>query len=204
MLAVGGLSMMVAGFAPIHATASGFSKDEVALLMVSMQLGTILFQLPFGWISDRTDRRYVLIAASLVVMIAGIAASQTQGAAFLLIIAIFMAWGGATESIYSVSSAHASDRASKGDLVALSSTMLFAWSVSGFVFPAIATALTTRFGTQAFMYVAVVIAALFCVFVGWRIRQSPPAAEQGSFAPMTAQVPVPAELAFAPDDSEDR
>jgi MFS family permease len=194
--------MMVAGFAPIHATASGFSKDEVAFLMVAMQLGTILFQLPFGWISDRTDRRFVLIAAALVVMVAGIAASQTQGAAFLVIMLIFMAWGGATESIYSISNAHANDRAGKGDLVALSSTMLFAWSVSGFIFPAIATALTTHFGTQAFMYVAVVIAALFCLFVAWRIRQAPAAAEQGSFAPMTAQVPVPAELAFSQDSEE--
>ena len=204
MLAVGGLSMMVAGFAPIHATASGFDKNEVSLLMVSMQLGTILFQLPFGWISDRTDRRYVLIAAALVVIIAGVAASQTQGVAFLLIVVIFMAWDGATESIYSISSAHANDRAGKGDLVALSSTMLFAWSVSGFIFPAIATALTVKFGTQAFMYVAVAIAAAFCAFVVWRIKQAPAASEQGNFAPMTAQVPLPAELAFSQEGAENR
>lgn len=200
MLAVGGLSMMVAGFAPIHATASGYSQGQVSVLMVSMQIGTILVQLPFGWISDRTDRRYVLVAASLLVIAGGVSASLTIGAPFAVLVAIFMVWGGATESIYSISSAHANDRASKADLVALSSTMLFAWSLSGFLIPGMATALTAVFGTQAFMYVAVAIAAAFCLFVLWRLSQSPPAQGETGFAPMSAQAPLPAELAFAPDD----
>lgn len=204
MLAVGGLSMMVAGFAPIHATASGFSQSQVSLLMVSMQLGTILVQLPFGWISDRTDRRYVLIAASIMVMAGGITASLTIGAPFLVLVAIFMIWGGSTESIYSISSAHANDRAAKADLVALSSSMLFAWSISGFVIPGMATALTAIFGTQAFMYVAVVIAAAFCLFVLWRVSQSPAAHAEATFAPMSAQAPLPAELAFSPDAGKER
>ena len=81
MLAVGGLSMMIAGFAPIHATAKGFTQQEVATLMFCMPLGTLLFQIPFGWISDRTDRRYVLIAASLLVAVAGVAAARYDAAA---------------------------------------------------------------------------------------------------------------------------
>lgn len=199
MLAVGGLSMMVAGFAPIHATAQDFTKDQVSVLMVCMQVGTILIQLPFGWISDRTDRRFVLIAASALVVCAGIAASQTQGASFLVIVLIFMLWSGSTETIYSVSSAHANDRGEKADLVTLSSTMLFAWSVSGFIMPAIATILTGYFGTQAFMYVAVAIAISFCGFVSWRIAHGPAAPEATSaFAPLSGQAPLPADLAHAP------
>jgi MFS family permease len=199
MLAVGGLSMMVAGFAPIHGTARGLSKDEVSILLVSMELGTILLQLPFGWLSDRTDRRYVLIAASLLVVVAGITASQTQNASFLWMVLVFLVWSGATESIYSISSAHANDRAGKGDLVTLSSTMLFAWSISGFIVPGAATALTAIFGTQAFMYLAVVIAVAFCGFVCWRIARAPAAVETGGFSPMSAQAPLPAELVFGSD-----
>ena len=198
MLAVGGLSMMIAGFAPIHATASGYSQSEVAMLMFAMPLGTLVFQLPFGWISDRTDRRYVLVASALIVVAAGIVAGIHDGGPLLLMIAIYMVWSGASESIYSLSSAHANDRASKDDLVVLSSTMLFVWSVSGVIVPGVGTALTSVYGTQAFMYVAIVIAAAFSVFVAWRIlRNAPvPQEETGSFAPMTAQVPLPVELGF--------
>ena len=197
MMAVGGLSMMVAGFAPIHATASGFSKDEVAWLLVCMEIGTILFQLPFGWISDRTDRRFVLVATSLLVACAGIVASQTQGAPYLAIVLVFVVWSGSTESIYSISNAHANDRAGQEDLVGLSSAMLFAWSISGFIIPALATVLTAFFGTQAFMYVAVAIAVGFAGFVVARIRQAPGVrGPSGGFSPMSAQAPVAADLAY--------
>lgn len=203
MLAVGGLSMMIAGFAPIHATASGFSQSQVATLMFAMPLGTLIFQLPFGWVSDRIDRRYVLVAASLLVVVAGIAAGIFDGSALPLMIVIYMVWSGASESIYSLSSAHANDRATKDDLVALSSTMLFAWSVSGFIVPAVGTALTAVFGTAAFMAIAIVIGAAFSVFVVVRIARNPavPADETGSFAPMTAQVPLPVELGFDTEDT---
>ena len=83
MLAVGGLSMMIAGFAPIHATEKGFSQQEVATLLFAMPLGTLIFQIPLGWISDRTDRRYVLIGTSLLVAAAGIAASRLDGGTFI-------------------------------------------------------------------------------------------------------------------------
>ena len=91
-------------------------------------------------------------------MLAGIAASRFDGATLLVIIVIYVVWSGASESIYSLASAHANDRAGKDDLVTLSSSMLFAWSVSGFVIPGIGTALTAIYGTQSFMYVAIAIA----------------------------------------------
>lgn len=191
MLAVGGLSMMIAGFAPIHATASGFTQQQVATLLFAMPLGTLLFQIPFGWISDRTDRRYVLVAAGLLVVVAGLAAGRFDGSALPIMVAIYVVWSGASESIYSLSSAHASDRAHKDDLVALSSSMLFAWSLSGFIVPGLGTILTAIYGTQAFMYVAIVIAAAYTLFVLWRLRRvrAVPADETGAFSPRAAQVP---------------
>ncbi|MCA0278924.1 MAG: MFS transporter [Proteobacteria bacterium] len=191
MLAVGGLSMMIAGFAPIHATASGFTQQQVATLLFAMPLGTLLFQIPFGWISDRTDRRYVLVAAGLLVVVAGLAAGRFDGSALPIMVAIYVVWSGASESIYSLSSAHASDRAHKDDLVALSSSMLFAWSLSGFIVPGLGTILTAIYGTQAFMYVAIVIAAAYTLFVLWRLRRvrAVPVDKTGAFSPMAAQVP---------------
>jgi MFS family permease len=199
MVAVGGLSMMIAGFAPIHATEKGFSQQEVATLMFAMPLGTLIFQIPLGWISDRTDRRYVLIATSLLVAAAGITASRLDGSTFLVLMLVYVVWSGSSESIYSLSNAHANDRAGKDDLVRLSSTMLFAWSVSGFAVPGIGTLLTAIYGTQSFMYVAIVIAIAFAAFVGWRVATTHrvPAAETGTFLPMTAQAPVPVDTAAA-------
>lgn len=202
MLAVGGLSMTITGFAPIHATAKGYSQADVALLLSCMPLGTLLLQIPFGWISDRTDRRYVLIGASALAAVSGLLALGFDGGALGLLIVIYVIWDGASESIYSLGGAHANDRAGKDDLVALSSSLLFAWSLSGFIVPGIVTGLSVIIGTQAFIYVAVAIAVAFLLFVIWRVvaMQAVPARETGSFAPMSAQAPLPVELAFSADD----
>jgi MFS family permease len=202
MLAAGGLSMMIAGFTPIHATASGHSQQEIATLLFAMPLGTLFVQIPAGWISDRTDRRYVLVAAAIMVAVFGVAAGYFDGSPLAVLIVVYMLWDGASESIYALSSAHAGDRASKEEMVALQSTLLFAWSLSGFVVPGIGTVLTALYGTIAFIYVAVAIAVVWAAFVLWRItRVVPvPAAETVSFAPMAAQAPLPVELA-TPEDA---
>ena len=206
MLAVGGLSMSITGFAPIHATAKGYSQQDVALLLSAMPLGTLLLQIPFGWISDRTDRRFVLVAASLLAVISGLLAVGFDGGTLAILVVIYIFWDGASETIYSLASAHANDRAGKDDLVALSSSLLFAWSFSGFVVPGIVTALTAVYGTQSFMYVAIAIATAYAGFVAWRIVEAKPvpADETGSFSPMTAQAPLPVELAFPSEEDGQR
>ncbi|MER8608214.1 MFS transporter [Mesorhizobium sp. M1233] len=206
MLAVGGLSMTISGFAPIHATAKGYSQADVALLLSAMPVGTLILQIPLGWISDRTDRRFVLIAASALAAAAGLFALGFDGGALAALLVIYVVWDGASESIYSLASAHAGDRAGKDDMVALSSSLLFAWSLSGFVVPGIVTGLSAVYGTQAFIYVAIVIATTYCLFVLWRVVmvRPVPATETGSFAPMTAQAPLPVDLAFAPEDQRGR
>jgi MFS family permease len=198
MLAVGGLSMSISGFAPIHATAKGYSQADVALLMAAMPVGTLILQFPLGWLSDRVDRRMVLIATTLLAAIAGFAALGLDGGPLTMLIVVYLLWDGASETVYSLASAHAGDRASKDELLALSSSLLFAWSLSGFVVPGIGTVLTALYGTIAFIYVAVAIAVVWAAFVLWRItRVVPvPAAETVSFAPMAAQAPLPVDLAF--------
>lgn len=204
MLAVGGLTMMVAGFSPIHLAASGYEKSDIALLMLAIPLGTLLVQLPAGWISDRMDRRYVLVTAATTVAVAGAAAYITDGSPISVLIFVYVIWAGSTESIFSISNAHASDRAERGDLVQVASTMLFAWSLSGFLIPGMATLLTAAYGTATFILLTIVIAILFALFVAWRLIRADavPSDESGSFAPMSAQAPVPADLAYQPETDD--
>ncbi len=204
MLAVGGLSMSLSGFAPIHATAKGYSQGDVALLMAAMPIGTLLLQFPLGWLSDRTDRRYVLIGSTSMAAAAGLAALGLDGGPLVLLLVVYLLWDGAVESVYSLASAHAGDRASKEELVALSSSLLFAWSLSGFVVPGIVTGLSAVWGTQAFIYVAVVIALAYALFVAGRVitTRPVPTAETGEFTPMTAQAPLPVDLAFTTEEDQ--
>lgn len=190
MLAVGGMSMLAGGFTPIHLSASGYTKNEVAMLMFAMPIGTLLVQLPAGWISDRTDRRYVLAGCALISAAAAAVCGLFDGAPLLALAAFYILWDGATESVYSIGNAHAGDRARKDELVELSATMLFAWSVSGFLVPGAATVVTAWYGTQAYFPMAIFMSLLLAAFVAWRIlrtgaanRRHAPVAPHGTAAP---------------------
>ncbi|GIL00871.1 MAG: MFS transporter [Alphaproteobacteria bacterium] len=191
VMAAGGLSMLVQGFTPIYAAQNGYGQREVATLLFVMQLGMLGVQYPLGALSDRIDRRLVLIFACLI--IAGMASvAQAAGlGSFLTVALVFAIWAGATETIYSVSNAHANDRAGPGDYVPLASAMLIAWSVAAFIFPLTVTAATPVLGPKAFMYFVIALALAYAAFTALRLRavQPVPAVETENFEIMTAQVP---------------
>ncbi len=197
MFAVGGLTMLLQGFGPIYVASEGYSKNDVGLLVFLMQFGLIAVQYPLGSLSDRIDRRYVLFISCLLVAVAALIATRVSPENFVSIVIIFAVWSGATESIFSVANAHANDRADPQYYVSLSSTLLVAWSVSGLVVPALATALTPVFGAKVFMYLVILIAVLYLGFVASRIvlREPTPSDEIEPYQQVSAQVPLSAELA---------
>lgn len=204
LLAVGGLTMLVQGFAPIYAHAIGYAKDEIGLMLFLMQFGMIAVQMPLGALSDRMDRRKVLIVACILVLIFAGISSQVGEISLWVLIVLFGVWAGATETIYAVANAHANDRAEPQYYVALSMTMLFAWSLSGFVLPGAASILTDLYGAKAFMYVAMAIALAYGLFVTYRMtrREGVPIEEQESYEPRAAQVAYSPEL-YAPVTEDD-
>lgn len=174
MLAVGGMTMTFVGFTPIFLVESGYDKGEVGLAMFIMQIGFMAVQLPMGWLSDHFDRRKVLIATCMLAVCFGAVVFSFGGGMGLLALAALLAlWHGANETVYSVSNALANDRARREDFVMLSATQLFAWSVSAFVVPLVATALIASAGVRAYMPLVGGIAFLFALFVLWRMRARP-------------------------------
>lgn len=191
VLASGGLSMMVQGFTPIYAAANGFGQKDIALLLFVMQFGMLGVQYPLGVLSDRIDRRLVLVATCVLIAAMGTIALLSGFTVFVYIAITFAVWAGAIETVYSVANAHANDRAGPGEYVTLASTMLIAWSVSAFVFPLMVTVLTPVLGPKAFMYGAIALALAYGAFVLLRLRQTSPVPSSATenFELMTAQMP---------------
>ncbi|MFC6446941.1 MFS transporter [Shinella zoogloeoides] len=191
VLASGGLSMVVQGFTPIYAATNNVSQTDVALLMFVMQFGLIFVQYPLGTLSDRIDRRIVLIFTCLLITGAAVAALFVSFSAFVLLMIVFALWAGAVESVYSIANAHANDRTDPEDFVPLASTLLVAWSTSATLVPLGVTALTPVFGPQTFIYAVIGVAMLYIAFVAARLRRRetvPPQARE-NFEIRSAQVP---------------
>lgn len=190
VLASGGLSMVVQGFTPIYAS-GGLEQKDVALLMFLMQFGLLFIQYPMGILSDRIDRRIVLIATCGLVIAAGVAVLAVPFASLLLLFVAFAVWAGAVETVYSIANAHANDRTPPEDFVPLASTLLVAWSTSATLVPLGITILTPVFGPQTFIYAVLAVAIAYAGFVALRLRttEAPPPHMREGFELMSAQLP---------------
>ncbi|MGF9565336.1 MFS transporter [Neorhizobium sp. JUb45] len=191
VLASGGLSMVVQGFTPIYATLNGVTQGEVALLMLVMQTGLLFIQYPLGLVSDRIDRRVILLFTCGLIVVSGVAALMVSFSTFILLMIVFLVFGGAVETVYSVANAHANDRADPGDFVPLSSTLLVAWSTAATIVPLGITFLAPVLGQQTFIYAIILVASAYGLYVIWRLkeRDAVPMDERENFGMKTAQMP---------------
>lgn len=191
VLASGGLSMMVQGFTPIYAASNQVSQGDVALLMFVMQLGMLFIQYPLGALSDRMDRRLVLVFTCGLIAVMAVVALFASFSHMLLLMIVFAIWAGAVETVYSIANAHANDRTRPEDFVPLASTMLVAWSASATIVPLFVTLVTPALGPKTFIYAAMAVAVAYGAFVILRLmgRKPAPPVKRDGFEMLSAQVP---------------
>lgn len=191
ILASGALSTGVQSFTPVYAAVNGVSQETISTLMFVMALGLLFVQFPLGALSDRIDRRVVLILTCAIICVAGSFALSVSFSSFILLMIVFSVLAGSAESVYSIASAHANDRADPDSFVPLASTLLIAWSISATVVPLTISALAPVMGPQTFLYAIIAVAASYAVFTFTRLKQRPPAPpeERENFEIKSAQVP---------------
>ncbi|MFK7939140.1 MAG: MFS transporter [Roseovarius sp.] len=128
-MAVTGIVLMSIGVSawfialPLYALQQGFSPAQASGALVVAMAAAGLSQYPVGWISDHTDRRYVVIALSVISALAALwMAVDTSPAHTVLGFAVIAA---ATLPIYSILAAHANDQLTSAQVVPASGTMAF-------------------------------------------------------------------------------
>lgn len=206
VLASGGLSMMVQGFTPIYAAGNQVSQGDIALLMFVMQLGMLFIQYPLGALSDRMDRRLVLVFTCGLIAVMAVVALFASFTHLLLLMIVFAIWAGAVETVYSIANAHANDRTEPEDFVPLASTMLVAWSASATLVPLFVTLVTPGLGPKTFIYAAMAVAVAYGAFVVVRLlgRKPVPGARRDGFEMLSAQVPNATVITEPGDGRADR
>ncbi len=157
------------GLGPISAAGSGMATGSVALFMSAATLAGALVQWPVGRLSDRLDRRLVLM-----VLLIGAAATGVAIWLFarngLLLLALGLMFGGLALPGYSLAAAHAYDKTSLADMVPTAATILLANAVGAVIGPLLAALVMDALGPRAlFLFTAVVEAAL-AAYVFYRIR----------------------------------
>ena len=184
------------GLGALFAQRIGMSETGIALFMSLTIIGGALLQWPIGHLSDRYDRRHVLVLVSFVTAaIAGLA-FLTVEISHALLIAISVGYGGFAFSLYGLSVAHVNDHLEADYMLEASRNLLLIYGAGAAIGPIVASYFMQQLGPGSFLLFLAITLLLLGALGLYRLRVGPviPAEEQMEFAPMAGTSPVALEL----------
>ena len=134
---------------PVFAQRETGDVTMVAAFMGATVISGAVGQLPLGWLSDRCDRRLIIVGAALGAAIAAI--GHVFAARYLPtgIIACAIAFGFFALPLYSLCAAHLNDQVEADEYVEASSGLLLLYASGAVVGPLLASYLMNHYGPQA-------------------------------------------------------
>lgn len=169
---VGAVESSIMSFSPVYGLRLGYGEQVAALLVMAVALGNIVAQLPLGMLSDRMDRRRLL----LYVALGGIASAGLVAAVssekYLLMPALGL-WGGLVAGLYAVGLTHLGARLTGNDLASANAAFIFMYSVGMLAGPAMTGVGMDALGPQGLVVVPALILTGYAVFAVYRIRRVP-------------------------------
>jgi MFS family permease len=162
--------------APVFVQNAGFDAAAVGVFMSIVVIGGALSQWPVGLLSDRIDRRAVLIGVTVAAI--GAALLLTLKGDGMWLYAGGLLFGAGAFPVYTLAVAHANDHAQPEDMVAISSGLLLVYGAGAVAGPMVASAVSGAFDAPLLFAYTACVHVVLIGFVLWRLRISPkPAAE---------------------------
>jgi MFS family permease len=152
---------------PAWMLGEGIETATIGVIMLAAVIGGLVFQVPVGHLSDRFDRRLVLIFLGLG--LAGSAFAIVHLPHTLSMILPFAAlFGGLMSTLYPVCVAHAHDRMPADRVVAVSSRLILLSGFGSVLGPLIGMNLMRRFEIDGLFYLMAAAALLLSVIAAAR------------------------------------
>ncbi|GAB5428171.1 MAG: MFS transporter [Devosia indica] len=191
--------------APVYGYEQGLDAGGIALLFAVAAILGAVAQVPFGRLSDRIDRRLVLIGLSGFAAVVGALTVLINPGAGWGMYVLFAAYGFAANPIYAVAVAHANDFARDGDFAKIAGGMLLILGVGLAIGPAVASLIMGAWHPVGlFLVTATFHGALAgAAYLRMRVRKSVDAAERAPFQAMSDKQVTPETFVLDPRaDSE--
>ncbi|KZL14148.1 MFS transporter [Pseudovibrio sp. Ad26] len=152
--------------APLYAKQIGYSTNEAAYFAAAIVLGGAITQWPIGRLSDRVDRRIIILLLGFGAAAAALVLFTLESGNFWTTFTVFLILGMASQPTYAIVAAHAFDYVEAEDYVETSSGVLMSNGIGSMIGPTVAAGLMFSIGPEGlFIWVALVevTLALFVV-----------------------------------------
>lgn len=194
---LGGVFSALFGMAAVYATEIGLTLKQLSIFVSMIYTGGLILQFPIGWLSDRFDRRTLIVLAAAIAAIASLVAMTGIGG-FNGLLALAFLIGGMANPLYALLLAYTNDYLDNDDMAAASGRLIAINGTGAIIGPLAIGWMMGIFGPQAFFLFIAILMATLSGYGLFRMtqRSSPDVEDTGHYqAILPSATPVALEAA---------
>ena len=208
---MGGVYSAMFGMAAVFATQAGLPLAQLSIFVSAFYVGGLVLQFPIGWISDRMDRRLLIMILAAICGAAGLLGALSSGIFSILVISAFFI-GGMANPLYALLIAYVNDFLEAEQMPAAGGRLLFVNGVGAIFGPIVVGGMMQAIGPLGYFYFIGGLVTVLALYAAYRmtVRPAPTVEDTGSYAPVLPSAsPVVVGLAqevfadAASDDGDD-
>lgn len=189
----------------VYAQQLHYNTAQIASFISAVIIGAAALQWPLGWISDRFDRRRVMLGSALCVIASAIALARFGDHSFNVLLMLGALVGAFMIPMFGLSAAHANDHAPAGEAVSTNGGLLLLHGVGSVIGGTAGAIVMQAFGPPAlFLYIASIY-TIFSGFCFYRIMTTAPVpeAQKSPFSPLPKN-PAPTIFEITTGETQER
>lgn len=149
MFMLGGVFAAQFGMSAVYGNRVGLTIGEISFFVSAIYISALVLQYPIGWLSDRMDRRVLIIWVSLIGGAGSLIAFFIPGN-FTMIVVSGAILGGTSNPLYALLIAYTNDYLEKDDMAAASGGLLFINGLGAIAGPLIVGVMMDTIGNNGF------------------------------------------------------
>lgn len=184
------------GMTPVFGQSLALGEGQIAMLMSATILGGAVLQWPIGHLSDRMDRRTMLILISFATSAIAMAGGYIVIQGLPGLIPAASIYGGLMFALYGISVAHTNDHLKPGQVLEATRGLLLVYGLGALFGPLLAGMAMEAVGPAGLPAISAVATAALAMYGIYRVsrRAPPPLDEQTEFVAIVRTSPVALEM----------
>jgi len=170
MFVLGGVFSAQFGMAAVWGTQAGLTVKEISIFIAGIYFGGMVFQYPIGWLSDRIDRRKVILGVTAIGAV-GLMIPVIWDVPFWVLCSIGALGGAVSNPLYSLLLAYVNDYLDRTDMAAASAGLLFINGLGAISGPVITGWMMATVGPSGFFLFMAVLFAALAVYALYRMTR---------------------------------
>lgn len=195
MLLLGGVFSAQFGMAAVYGAEAGLTIGQISTFVATFYVAALIVQYPLGYMSDRMDRRVLIMVSALTAGAGGVIAIISGGNFTMLLVGAFLI-GGTTNPLYSLLIAYTNDFLEADDMAAAAGGMVFINGLGAVAGPVATAWVMGVIGPQGFFLFIAILMFVMAGYAAYRMTQraAPSVEDTDSF---TWVVPSASPMAVA-------